>query len=209
MPAGACLPAEGVVLHVLALLGVGLCTGGQGLEVVTGGGEPLVVVAGVVQDEVGDDMDVPLLALGHQLLEVGHGAVLGIDVIVVPNVILVVGLTGMDGHEPDTVDAQLLEVVQLGDDTLQVTNAVTVGVAEGIDENFVEGTVVIIRRFAKKGDLSQCCFGLCGLSGFQSRPRGNGGGGFSISALRGASEQQQNGKQQAHNSHCSVHGINP
>ena len=209
MPAACGLPAEEVVVHIGALGAVWLGPGGQTLEVVHGGQEPLVVVAGVVQDQIDDDVDVPGLTLGHQGFEIGHGAVLGIDVVVVPDVILVVALAGVQGHEPDAVDAQLLQIVQLGDDALQVADAVAVGVTEGVDKDFVEGAVIVIRRSAEKGDLGQCSFGLDSLSGFQSRPRLLGGGGFSIAARRGTSEQQHDRKQQAHDSYCSFHDLSP
>ena len=114
MVGGKLLPAEIVVIHIGAVRRIGLGTSRKAAQIVAGRPEPLVVVAGVVQNQVGDNMDVPLLALGHQGLEIGHGAVLGIDLIVIPDVVLVVGLAGVDGHEPDAVDAQLLQVIQLG-----------------------------------------------------------------------------------------------
>ena len=167
-----------------------------------------MVIAGVVQDQIGDDVDVALLALGHQCFEIRHGAVLGIDLVVVPDVVLVVALAGVDGHEPDAVDAQLLQIIQLGDDALQITDAIAVGVAEGIDEDLVEGAVVVIGRCAELGDLGQGCLGLRCKSGFQSRPRILGGGGVGIDSV-GASEQHQDRKQQAYNSECSVHVFSP
>ena len=91
----------------------------------------------------------------------------------------------MDRHEPDTGDAQFLQVIQFGYDTLQVADAVAVAVAEGIDEDFVEGAVIVIGAFAQGMDLVQGFF-RCGL-------------------LRGAARQQKQAQKQTQNSCNAFH----
>ena len=66
-----------------------------------------------------------------------------------------VGGAGVDGHQPNAIDAQFLQVIQLGDDALEITNAIPIGVAEGVYENFVEYPIVIIGTFAQLGDFFQ------------------------------------------------------
>ena len=109
---------------------------GQGLL------EPLVVGGGVVEHHVQHDADVVGLRLVYQLLEVGHGAISGVNGPVVCHVIAVVVLGGdEEGGEPDVVHTQLLQVVQLGGDPLQVPQTVPVGVQEGLGVDLVYHTV--------------------------------------------------------------------
>ena len=61
----------------------------------------------------------------------------------------------MNGHHPDAVDAQLLQVIQLGLEALQVADAVAVGIAERVDEHLVKGAVIIVRAFTQIGDICQ------------------------------------------------------
>ena len=75
--------------------------------------EPLVLVGSVVHHHVHHHADVALVGLGNQVVKVGHGAVLRIDVPVVGDVVAEVNLRrGIDGREPDGVDAQFLQVVE-------------------------------------------------------------------------------------------------
>ena len=86
---------------------------GQGLL------EPLVVGGGVVKHHVQHDADVMGLRLGHQFLEVGHGAIPRVNGPVIGHVVAVVVLGGdEEGGKPDVVHTQLLQVVQLGGDAL-------------------------------------------------------------------------------------------
>ena len=99
----------------------------------------MVLVGGVVDDEVDDEAHVALLDAGEHGVEVGHGAELGHDFAVVADVVAVVGVGGVVvGAEPDDVDAELLEVVELGGDAGEVADAVAVGVLEGARVDLVD-----------------------------------------------------------------------
>lgn len=115
-----------------------------------------MLIARVVQNEVEDELHVALVALFDELLDVGDVAVLGVDRLVVRDVVAHVdlfhrhrwhqqsfALTDLvrgepahiggleDGGEPDDVGAEGLDVVELGNDALDVSNAIAVRVAEG------------------------------------------------------------------------------
>ena len=98
--------------------------------------EPRVLVAGVVGDEVQKDPYAPLAGLGHQEVEVGHRPQIGLDGAEVGHVVAPVGV-GRHGDraQPDPVDAQPLEMVEVVDDPPDVPGAVGVRVGEraGID----------------------------------------------------------------------------
>ena len=101
--------------------------------------EPAVLVAGVVDDEVDDEAHVALLDAGEHGVEVGHGAELFHHLAVVADVVAVVGVGRVEVRaEPDDVDAEVLQVVELGGDAGQVADAVAVRVLEGAGVDLVD-----------------------------------------------------------------------
>ena len=101
--------------------------------------EPAVFVAGVVDDEVDDEAHVALLDAFEQGVEVVHGAELFHDLAVVADVVAVVGVGRVVvGAEPDDVDAEVLQVVELGGDAGEVADSVAVGVFEGAGVDLVD-----------------------------------------------------------------------
>ncbi len=101
--------------------------------------KPLVLVGGVVHHEVEDDPDAAAPCLGDQMIEIAEGAVHRIDVFVVGHVVAEVHLRGRKaGGDPDRVDAELLQVVELGGDAVEVTDAVAVAVGEAARIDLVE-----------------------------------------------------------------------
>jgi hypothetical protein len=98
--------------------------------------EPRVRRAGVVDHEVHDQLHPALVQPGDQLVELLERPEQGVHVLVVADVVTVVGhRRPVDRAQPDDVDAQPLEVVEVVDDAAQVTDAVAVAVREaaGVD----------------------------------------------------------------------------
>ena len=96
---------EEVAAHVLALAGAGAAS-------------PLVLVGGVVHDEVHAEADAALVALLGKAGEVVHGAEVGADAAEVAHGVAPVGAALVGGrveerHEVEVVDARPLEVVQV------------------------------------------------------------------------------------------------
>ena len=124
-------PLVVVVPHVP--VGLGVVSALAGLD------EPGVLVAGVVDDQVGDDPDAPGVGLLEQPPQVVDGARLGVDRVVVADVVAAVPeRRGVEGQQPEAVDAEPLEVVQLGDEAGDVAHPVVVAVEEAADEHLVE-----------------------------------------------------------------------
>ncbi len=89
--------------------------------------EPGVLVRGVVDDQLGDHLEVPPVSLPEEDLEVLEIAVGGVDARVVGDVVAVVAPGGgVEGQDPDRRHPQLLEVVELGGQPLEVPHAVAV-----------------------------------------------------------------------------------
>ncbi len=98
--------------------------------------EPLVLVGGVVDDQVHHQLHAALVQARDQVVEVGQTAEQRVDVLVVGDVIAVVVLWGTVGRgQPHDVDAEGREVVEVVDDATDVAHPVAVGVGErpGID----------------------------------------------------------------------------
>ena len=90
----------------------------------------------VVGHQVQNQLHVPAVQLGNERFHVRHSAELVHNVPVVGNVVAVVLVgTLVAGAEPYGVDAKVLQVVQPGENALQVPDAVTVAVlkAPGVD----------------------------------------------------------------------------
>ena len=105
--------------------------------------EPRMLIGGVTGHEVEQDAD----ALGVSRLKEPHqvpvGAVAGSDLFVVADVVARVHERGViDGIEPDRVAAQLLHIVELLDNTLDVADAVAVGIVEALRIDLIEHRVV-------------------------------------------------------------------
>ena len=93
--------------------------------------EPGVLVGGVVQNEVEDDADAPLLSFGDEPVHIRERPEHRVDVPVVRDVVAVVCLgTSADRRQPDGVDAQFLQVVEPVDEAGDVPDAVSVRVLE-------------------------------------------------------------------------------
>ena len=84
-----------------------------------------------------------LAGFGDEAVEVGEGAVLGVDGFVVGDVVAEVDLRGgVHGGDPDGVDAEGLEVVEALGDAVEVADAVAVGVLEAAGVDLVDDGVL-------------------------------------------------------------------
>ena len=93
----------------------------------------------MVQHQIKDDGNAPLLAFGDELFHVLHGAEHRVNGAVVRNIVAVVHLGGgADRGQPDAVNAQLLQVGKLLQDAPQVTGAISVGIGEGSYKDLIE-----------------------------------------------------------------------
>jgi hypothetical protein len=65
-----------------------------------------MLVAGMVDHQVEDDLDAARVRRTHEMFEVGHRAVLRIDAVEVGDVVAVIAGRRVDRHQPDAADAQ-------------------------------------------------------------------------------------------------------
>ncbi|OEI69691.1 trehalose synthase domain protein [Curtobacterium sp. ER1/6] len=139
----------GVAPHVEVAVGA--------VRVLAGLLEPLVLVRGVVDHHVDHDAHVALVRLRDEFAEVVERAELRQDRAVVRDVVAAVAHRRLEERrQPDGVDAEPLEVVQLADDALDVPDAVAVRVDERADHALVEDrTLVPLRVQRESGQLDR------------------------------------------------------
>ena len=124
-------PAEIEVVRVLSLWV------GQSLS------EPFVLIGAVVDDQIHDDVHIPLFRLVQQLVKLLHGAELPGNAVIVGDVIALIGKgRGIDGRQPENVNAQAFQIIQLGQNSCQIADAVTVGVEKALGINLIGNLVV-------------------------------------------------------------------
>ena len=139
------LTGEEIIVNIGAFCSIRLRTLREIFQILRGSLEPFMVGTAVVYDKIDDDLDPPLFTFSQKGLEVLQGTVGRIDLIVIADIILVIAAAGMNGHEPNAVNAKLLQIVQLRANAIDIADAVAVGITEGINENFVPSTVIIVR----------------------------------------------------------------
>ena len=101
--------------------------------------EPGVVARGVVHDEVGDHADAAPVRRVDERVEVLDGAVVGMDRVEVGDVVAAVAeRRRVHRQQPDAIDAEPLEVVELVGQAAEVALAVVVSVREAADVDLVE-----------------------------------------------------------------------
>ena len=104
--------------------------------------EPGVLVGGVVDHQIHDDLQAALVGLGQHLVHIGERAEHRIDVLIVGDVIAVVVLRGLEHRgQPQHVHAQTGQIVQTGGDALDVAHAVVVRVLEAARIDLVDDRV--------------------------------------------------------------------
>ena len=111
-----------------------------------------MLVGGVVEDEIEHDVDAGFVGLFDEAAEVLHGAKLGVDAAVVGDVVAEVDIgRGVDGGEPERVDAEIGEVAELFGDAVQVADAAGSGIVEGARVDLVDDAVAPPERLLLHG----------------------------------------------------------
>src|SRR6478609_6997926 len=106
---------------------------------VTAGGEPGMFVAGVRQYLVQNDLEPAIMRTLQQGLEILEGAVIGMDIPIVGNVIAPVAVgRRMNRRQPDRIHAQSLDVIELCRQAGEIALPVTIAVAETADIDLID-----------------------------------------------------------------------
>ena len=91
--------------------------------------KPRMLIRGMVDDQFGDHLEAEAVRLLQHVAKIVERAELRMHVLVIGNVIAVVfERRGVEGHQPDGIDAQVPDVLELGSQTLEISNAIGIGV---------------------------------------------------------------------------------
>ena len=119
--------------------------------------EPRMFVARMIDDQIEYEFHSPEMDFGEQVVEIVHRAEIGHDPAVVAYVVPVVVVRRIvDRIQPDHVDAQILDVVQAGNDSLQIADAVAVAVHEAARIDLID-----------YGLFPPCVMGVCAWPGLE------------------------------------------
>ncbi len=103
-----------------------------------------MLVGGVIDDQLGDDSQAACVRGVEEPHEVVAGAVVGVDALVVGDVVAVVAQRRFaDRQQPQARHAKALQVIELPGQPGEIADAVAVAVAEGLDVQLVDDRVLV------------------------------------------------------------------
>ncbi len=106
--------------------------------------EPGMLVRGVIDDELGDQAQATAVRLAHQPPDVRHRAVGRVDAAIILDVVAIVAQRRrVERQEPDRVDTQVRDVVELLYQPVEITDSVIVRVEERLDVRLVDDGVLV------------------------------------------------------------------
>ena len=124
--------------------------------------EPSVLVRGVVDDKVDDQPHVPRLDRREHVVEVGHRAEFFHDLAVVADIVAVIGVGRVVvRREPDYIDAEFLQVVEMLGDAVEVADPVAVRILKAsrvdlVDDSFLPPFLLVAVE-ASGGFMRESC----------------------------------------------------
>ena len=106
------------------------------------------VLGGTVIDHVvGDHANAALMGLANQFVKVGQRAVVALDGAEVGGGVAMVAVGALlNRHQPQALDAQVLQIVKPRDQAAQITDAIAVAVLVRANKDFHERAVLPMRR---------------------------------------------------------------
>ncbi len=103
-----------------------------------------MLVRGVIDDQLGHDPDVATMRLVEKSLEILDRPELRIDRLVLRDVVAVVPeRRGVERQQPQTVDAERFDVVELVQQTDEIAEAIAIAVAKGFDVELIDNCILI------------------------------------------------------------------
>ena len=106
--------------------------------------KPLMLVGGVVDDKFRDDPQIPAVSFFQEILEIAQGAVGGMNLAEIRDVVTVVLPGGREERQqPDCGYAKILKVIQLFRQAPEVTHSVCIAVVESAYVRFVNNGVFV------------------------------------------------------------------
>ena len=111
------------------------------LRILAGLSEPRMLIRAVVDDEIHQDVHIALFRFRDQPVHVLHRTEARVNVVVIRDIIALIGeRRAVDRLEPEDIDAEILQIIELIDDARKIADAVPVRITEAL-------RIDLIRRF--------------------------------------------------------------
>ena len=109
--------------------------------------KPRMLIGGVVDHELGDHAEVAAMRLADEALEVAERAVVGVHVGVVGDVVAIIPQRRrIEGQQPDRRHAEVANIVELVDQTVEVADAIVVTVGEATHVGLIDDRILVPKR---------------------------------------------------------------
>src|SRR5437764_1063407 len=106
--------------------------------------EPPVLVRGVVDDEVDEHPYAALLRAVSEFDKIANRAVARINAVIIGHVVAVIAMgRDLERHQPDGRDAETMQVVETAHQTLEVADAVGVGIHVGSNRQAIDHCILV------------------------------------------------------------------
>ena len=120
--------------------------------------KPWMLVRGVVDHQLGDHPQAALVRLVDKAAHIRQRAIIRMHAAVVGDVVTVVAARrGIEGQQPDRGDAEIGDVVELGDQSGKIADAVVIGVEEGLDVKLVDDRILVPKRILMQSAARLSC----------------------------------------------------
>jgi len=127
-----------------------------------------VLIGGVIQHQVKDDADAAAVCLRQQAVKILQGAHTGIHRIVIGYIVPIIPVrSGVEGGQPKGIHPQVLQVIEMMENTLQIAQSISVGISEGA------GVEVVNHAVPPPGPV--CCHGKSSRKGWNHSITSRGG----------------------------------
>ena len=91
--------------------------------------KPSMLIRGMVYHQIHDDLQPSLMGLFQHLIEILHRTELFHDRLIIANIISVVVIRRLiHRRQPDHIDAQLLQIIQLGRNSFQISDTIPIAI---------------------------------------------------------------------------------
>src|SRR5258708_34585276 len=98
----------------------------------------------MVQHQVGDDFNAAPVSAIQKILEIAQCAVIRVNSVIIGDIVAIIFEWGwVGGHNPQAVDAQLLEVIELARQALNISVAIGIAVKKGAYVHLIEDRIFV------------------------------------------------------------------
>src|SRR5689334_19120442 len=108
-----------------------------------------MLIGSMIEHQFSDYSQAAAMRLAQKSLELGQGPAVGMNLQVAGDVVAVIAhRRRVKRQQPEGIDAERLEIIQLRGEARKIADTVAVAVVERTDAEFVEDGVLIPRRIA-------------------------------------------------------------